>query len=207
MIRKPTINGVSFTVKKETLKRALMDFSTALKLNPNYAEVYNRRGEIWSETNDITRAMKDYTSALKLNPDFADAYCNRGILWSRKNNDDNAILDFNKAISLDPNSSKAYYHRGMALNSKGLYYPAIADYNKAIQLNQILPKPIISAVSPGITKTICGRPSPTIPKHWKSIPNMPPDTLTEGLPGPKKRILTRPLRISVRRSPSSRTTA
>ena len=50
-----------------------MDFSEAIKLNPNYAAAYLNRANAWRAKKDLDHAKQDYEAALKLKPDLAPA--------------------------------------------------------------------------------------------------------------------------------------
>ena len=53
---------------------AIGDFTEAIRLNPNYAEVYNNRGSAYANENEYDNAIRDYTEAIRLNhPAFAEA--------------------------------------------------------------------------------------------------------------------------------------
>ena len=112
---------------------AIEHYSRAIELNPNYAAVYNNRGNAYSVKNDFDRAIDDYTKAIQLKPDDASAYNNRGTAHSEKGDFDRAIDDHTKAIQLKPDDADAYYNRGNTYVKKDDYDRAIDDYTKAIQ--------------------------------------------------------------------------
>ena len=57
-------------------EKALSAYDTAIRLQPNYAEVYNNRGNIKSRSDSRDAALDDYNEAIRLNPNFAEAYSN-----------------------------------------------------------------------------------------------------------------------------------
>lgn len=69
---KPTREGClkeGLTYQKlQNQKQALQNFTTAIKLDPEYAEAYYRRGILYSQQKQYEDAIADYTQALKLNP-------------------------------------------------------------------------------------------------------------------------------------------
>lgn len=116
---------------------ALADVNKAIKLNPNLASAYSRRGSIKFALKNVPAALADYNKAISLNPQFAFAYNNRGLLQVNNLNDvPGALADYNKAISLNPQFAVAYNNRGL-LKEEQLNNPsgALTDYNKAISLN------------------------------------------------------------------------
>ena len=61
-------------------EKALAAYDTAIRLRPDYAEVYNNRGNIKSGLGSHDAALDDYDEAICLNPNFMNAYVNRGIV-------------------------------------------------------------------------------------------------------------------------------
>lgn len=114
--------------------KAIEAFTKAIALDPNLADAYRNRGNIYTEKGQYDRAIENYNMAVVLDPNFAPAYTHRGFAYGNKGLYDRAIEDFNKAIALNPNNGYAYSCRGVAYNGKKQYNMAIEDYNKAIAL-------------------------------------------------------------------------
>ena len=53
---------------------ALSEVNTALKINPNLAIAYGRRGSIYYKLGDIRRATLNWNAALQLDPEFTEIY-------------------------------------------------------------------------------------------------------------------------------------
>jgi tetratricopeptide (TPR) repeat protein len=115
--------------------RAIADYTQAIRLDPDYAVVYNDRGIAYYSKGDYDHAIEDYTQAIHLNQNLADAYDGRGSVYNIKGDHDRAIADYTQAIRLNPNSAGAYMNRGTAYHEKGNYDHAISDYNQAIRLD------------------------------------------------------------------------
>ena len=81
-------------------EKALAAYDTAIRLQPDYAEVYNNRGNIKSGLGSHDAALDDYDEAIRLNPNFMNAYINRGIVQLGLNNIDEARADLQKALKL-----------------------------------------------------------------------------------------------------------
>ena len=113
---------------------AIAEFSNALKINPNSANIYYDRGVIYDKKGDLDQAIADFGKAIEIDPGLTDAYYNRGFAYYRKGDPEDAIPDYNKVIELSPNSADAYYGRGLAYSKKGNLDEAISDYGKAIEL-------------------------------------------------------------------------
>ncbi len=115
--------------------KAIAEFSTAIKINPRYAEAYNYRGFAHVNKGQYDQATLDYNKAIEINPRYAEAYNNRGVAYVNKGQYDLAIFDYNKAIEINQSFVTAYYNRGTAYVNKSQTDQAILDYNKAIEIN------------------------------------------------------------------------
>jgi tetratricopeptide (TPR) repeat protein len=114
---------------------AIIDFSKAIKLNPNHVKAYNDRGNAKFLTARNQEAIIDFNEAIKLNPNYIRSYNNRGIAKSSLGNQRDAIIDFNKAIKLDEYFDKAYINRGNVKSLLGDHQGALVDLNKAITIS------------------------------------------------------------------------
>ncbi|WP_017295660.1 serine/threonine-protein kinase [Geminocystis herdmanii] len=135
--------------------KAIIDYTKAIELDPNYISAYYNRGDAYEELNQYEKAIIDYTKAFELVPDYtkarklldiytkiielnpndATAYNNRGDAYEKFKLSEKAIIDYTKAIELDPNNANAYNNRGDAYKKLEQYEEAIIDYTKAIELD------------------------------------------------------------------------
>ena len=131
-------NSVSETTsleeRKEKHEKAIMHYSRALELKPDYVDAYNARGAIFAMWGKIDHALKDFSMVIKLEPDYFAAYLNRGGVHRNDGRYEQALQDFGKVIELQPNVHVGYSNRGEVYHLKGDFDRAIVDYNKAIQL-------------------------------------------------------------------------
>ena len=129
--------GLAYYDKRE-VKRAIVDYTRAIELNPNFDAAYYNRGLAYYDKREVKCAIVGYTRAIELNPNFDAAYNNRGLAYNNLRDYKNAINDFNRAIEINPNSADAYNNRGVAYIRQGKIDHAIDDYNRAIELNYVL---------------------------------------------------------------------
>ncbi|MEG3972805.1 tetratricopeptide repeat protein [Microcoleus sp. T2B6] len=133
------IRGLLYDYKKEKdKKRALSDYTEAIKLDPDLVEAYNRRGVIRSELGDTQGALEDYEKAIKLKPDYAEVYVWRGAVHFKLKNKKEALADYEKAIKLKPNYAEAYLALGSYYFDSENLEAAITSLTKAISLNRNL---------------------------------------------------------------------
>ena len=114
---------------------AINEFTTAIRLNPNYTYAYGYRGVAYGNLGQHQRAIQDYDKAIQLDPDDALAYNNRGNAYGHLGQYQRAIQNLDKAIQIDPNDAGAYNNRGLAYHYLGQHQRAIQDYNNAVQLD------------------------------------------------------------------------
>ena len=65
--------------KQGKLEDAIESYIQALKLNPNFVEVYNNLGNVLKELGRMDEALESYKRALIINPDYLEACYNMAI--------------------------------------------------------------------------------------------------------------------------------
>jgi tetratricopeptide (TPR) repeat protein len=122
-------------VPRGIIDRAIDDFSTAIKLNPENPVYYRERGRAYNWIDKDDKAIDDFDSAIRLNPNYVVVYNSRGILYAKRNEDSLAIVDYSKAIQLDPNFIYAYRNRGGVYARNNEFGKAISDFETALQID------------------------------------------------------------------------
>ncbi|MHC6204305.1 tetratricopeptide repeat protein [Breznakiellaceae bacterium SP9] len=154
--------GILFAMRQD-YEMAIMDFTDALKIDPELFAAYTLRGrayfagasKVFSVSENFSSvgtttiqgrnateeqrskydlAIADFTQAIRLDPSSVNTYYERGNAYCGKGDYDRAIADHTQAIRLDPNYASAFNSRGLVYADKGDYDRAIADYNQAIRL-------------------------------------------------------------------------
>lgn len=111
---------------------AIKDYDEAIRVEPNYAVIYNNRGRSYYAKGEYDKAIADFNQSITLDPNYVDAYNNRGLAYYAKGDLDKAMADYTQAITLDPEFALAY-------NGRAYVYLARKDYNRAIaEANQAL---------------------------------------------------------------------
>jgi hypothetical protein len=118
--------------------RAIADFESMMRLNPDDGLAYNYRGIIYGKKDDFDRAISDFDTALTLAPSLGDkVYYLRGLAHLGKGNVDRAIADFTRAIEINLSktpSAEVYLVRGFVYGGKGDVNSAIADFEAALKI-------------------------------------------------------------------------
>jgi tetratricopeptide (TPR) repeat protein len=135
------IDAFNAGLENGSFEARLADFTEAIRLDPNFAEAYTRRGNLFANrgSND-ERAIADYTDAIRLDPHLALAYYGRGTMYIKTKVFDHGIADLTEAMRLNPRYALAFNNRGWAYAH--LAVPddnsAIADYTAALSLDSAL---------------------------------------------------------------------
>lgn len=126
-------------VSEGQYKKALVDFNTVLKKEPDDLDVLFKRAECHVQLKHDHQAEADYKKITELNPYFPTAFFRRGFYSAKRNyqNPDslkNAIVYYDRAIALDSSVSSYYYYRAIAKKMRSNYVAAIKDLDTAIGL-------------------------------------------------------------------------
>ncbi|WP_346892088.1 tetratricopeptide repeat protein [uncultured Roseibium sp.] len=124
--------GLALTAKKD-YEAAILRYTVAIRLKPNFPDAYNNRGIIYRKTGDYEAAILNYDAAIRLKPTYAAAYNNRGYAKRKLGRFEEAIADYDRALKLKPGYAAAFFNRGFAYAKLGQFSQAIADYSQAIK--------------------------------------------------------------------------
>jgi tetratricopeptide (TPR) repeat protein len=123
--------GVAYA-RRQQPKEAIEDFNRAIGLYPEYAALYNNRGNVLLGLGAVREAQRDFDRALLLAPGYAAAYSNRAGALMRLGDTDGAIADYSKAIALAPANAAALNGRGRAHLAAQRPHGAIRDFTRAV---------------------------------------------------------------------------
>jgi tetratricopeptide (TPR) repeat protein len=123
--------GVAYSRRLQH-KEAIDDFNRAIQLYPEYAAVYNNRGNVLLGLGAVREAVKDFDRAIVLAPGYAAAYSNRASAHMKLGQVERAIADYTRAIELTPSSAAALSGRGRAHLAAHRPHGAIRDFTRAV---------------------------------------------------------------------------
>lgn len=129
--------GIEYSVKFD-FKNAILNLDKAIKIDPKFADAYNRRGVAYSGMKEPELAIADFTKALELDPKFEMALLNRGVEYMLKKDYKSAIKDFTQGIEINGENFLFYSVRSKAYEESGQKDLAAEDYKK---FQEILNKP------------------------------------------------------------------
>ncbi|MEZ4883323.1 MAG: tetratricopeptide repeat protein [Chitinophagales bacterium] len=114
-------------------KKALTDYSTAIRIHPTRALFYYSRGLAYEQLNQNNEALNDYSKAIQLDPGYQEAISARANIY-KKINPDLAMQEFENALQLDGDDYKVYINRGSFYRDKKEYDKALQDFDKAAEV-------------------------------------------------------------------------
>jgi Flp pilus assembly protein TadD len=112
-------------------EQAIVEYTAAIELKPDYAEAYNNRGFAYYLKGNFERAIADYSRAIELRPNYPKAYNSRGVAYMQGGYGiAKSVPDFDRAIELKPDFRYAYINRA---NARLLSHPwlALQDFHRA----------------------------------------------------------------------------
>ena len=119
----------------EYLDSAIVQFSTATKIIPTFADAYDQIGLAYYRKNMNDSALKYYQIALSYNPAKSITYSNMGVIYFNQNKFDKALEVYEKAVKYDPAFSDAWMNLGSTLGTLGRGKEAIEAFQKCIEFN------------------------------------------------------------------------
>jgi len=115
---------------QKNFENACIDYSEAIKTNPQSAEAWHNKGVALGELGKYDEAIKACDKAIEINPQFATAWYNKGVCLNNLGKHDDAIKAYDKAIEINPQFAKAWYNKGVALDKLGNYAEADIAFAK-----------------------------------------------------------------------------
>lgn len=115
---------------------ALDESSEIIRLDPQNAEAFELRGDIWVGIKNYDRAIDNYDAAIKLKPDIARLYSRRAAAFDLMHNFRIAVRDYTDAVRLDP-SVATLIDRAEAFKKVRRYDLALDDLTAALRINPV----------------------------------------------------------------------
>jgi Tfp pilus assembly protein PilF len=82
--------GIRFDLRQGD-REAVKDYDEAIRLNPQSAEAYYKRGFVYQKMGQRERAIDDFDKAVHIDPQFVRAYSNRAFAYLNNNQYDLAV--------------------------------------------------------------------------------------------------------------------
>jgi tetratricopeptide (TPR) repeat protein len=125
--------GNAFT-QAHAYDAALTHYTASLAINPDDANAYYQRGQVWYVLDDDGRAIADFSEVLRRYPDDVNARFKRGRSRNELGDYADAITDFDWVLDARPEHADALLERGAAWLLAGEFTTAIADLTRVLAL-------------------------------------------------------------------------
>ncbi|GEM_PF-611934 len=119
---------------QDDLKGAITAFDEALRLSPDYANVYYVRGNAHFKSNNIEQAIADYQAARENGREDLNVLWNMGWVYYIDGKPKEAIQTTKKALQIDDNQVALHFNLGLAYLAAGDSETAKTIYDQAISL-------------------------------------------------------------------------
>jgi Flp pilus assembly protein TadD len=114
-------------------EEALESYRTAVRLKPDYAEVYRNLALLHSQRQEYAEALEAGRKALEIEPRHADALNNLGVAALKLGRLEEAESALRRALELEPGSTHAHYNLGLIEAEQGRVGEAIEELEIAYQ--------------------------------------------------------------------------
>ena len=130
-----------------TFDLAIIEFTSAIDIFPEYADAYLERGNCYDNKGDDEKALENYLQASAYDEKYLIFTYGYECASDKIKNYDDAIIAFSRCIELETNTFIAYCMRGNSYCGKENYEKAISDYNAAIRISPNIFQPYFSRAS------------------------------------------------------------
>jgi tetratricopeptide (TPR) repeat protein len=126
--------------KNKLFDKALAEYDTVLKYEPEFSSAYISKGEIYGLKNMFDESNNEFLKIIKINPKLVTPYIDIGVNYGSAKMYEKALEYFKKAEAIDPNSEDNCRMMGVTYQSLGDQIKAKEYLNKAEQLHNMRKK-------------------------------------------------------------------
>jgi superkiller protein 3 len=117
------------------LDQAIDEARKAVKLDPEFAQAYNKLGDYLIKKGQVNEAVAAYRKSIDLNPEHQNSHFDLGCSLAMLGEYDAALDSLNHAFELKPSHSEIHCHIGRIHLMKGEISEAIDRLNQALAAN------------------------------------------------------------------------
>jgi len=130
------LEGIGFIIA-EDYEKAIEIFDTAIKLDPQFADAWCKKGICIRELGRNEEAITYFDEALKINPQYVDAWDSKGDTLRRLEKYEEAITCYNEVLKLNQENVVSLVYGEVdlplrALNQKGIAFIKLGRYEEAV---------------------------------------------------------------------------
>ncbi|GEM_PF-989507 len=121
--------------EKHQFREAILNYESAIDLNPKLVEAYYLRGLSYYNLRDFENALIDFNKVLELKPKTKKVFLYRGSCKNQLLDYAGGLADLEKAFIIDPKNIEVYIYRGVSKYFLNDLEGSLKDFNKAIEIN------------------------------------------------------------------------
>lgn len=129
------IGAGSVAAMQRDFDEAIMHFSASIRIDPNIADAWKRRGQTRAAQGKTREAIQDLDRAIALQPADADCYNQRGQVYHQRRNYTCALADFRAALERGMSTAPLWNNIGMCEGQLGQVKLSIEAHTKAVKLD------------------------------------------------------------------------
>ncbi len=119
-------------LSREEYESAIVEFTKAVKKDPNFAFAWDNLGVCYRRTNRLRQAIECYDKSLKLDPKGSVPLMNRAAAYDLLGEHQNAIAAYEKYIDVYPDDAEGFYGISRQQNITKDYANALESAFKAL---------------------------------------------------------------------------
>ena len=116
------------------LERAIEELDEAIRLDPQDAGAYHKRGIAYHQLGQYKQAIQELDEAIRLDPQESEKYRDRAVVHRALGELQKAVEDFGEAIRLGPQNAKAHAGRALVYTLLGDDEGGQRDFDRAVEL-------------------------------------------------------------------------
>lgn len=128
-----TVSSIKDADRKAKARKFLPIANAKIAEEPNNAQYYLARAQIYKDLEDYNTAFSDVNQAVKLNPSAQQLFAFRSSLWSSVNKPTEALKDIEIALSIGPQTAELLNAKVTNLLVSGRLKEALIAGNRAVQ--------------------------------------------------------------------------
>jgi TolA-binding protein len=119
---------------------AIQAYQEAIKIEPEFADVYLSLGHAYLKMQKSPEAIKAFKEAIRLKPEMEEAHYGMGLEYFRAGKMEEASKAFKKAVTVNPNLAKAHYGLALTYQDMGKQNLLLEEYRILQKLDAALAK-------------------------------------------------------------------
>lgn len=120
--------------KAKRYSEAIESFNVALRLKPEFADVYFNLGLIYTDLKQLPEAIAAFERTIRIQPDYVIAHNNLGNAYLKVGRVEDALRSYRLAMQYNPKSSLAYYNLGLVYFDQARLPEAVEAFEGALRL-------------------------------------------------------------------------